>query len=100
MYMGVGLTSGGPLNLLLGYLWWVSVIWCVAEGQKELVTQWPTDTAFARYASRYVDDAMGFAVGWIFFFSQVALVIFEVVAFGLVASFWDGAADLNPAILM
>lgn len=26
--MGYALTSGGPLNLFLGYLYWCSVIWC------------------------------------------------------------------------
>lgn len=36
--------------------------------------------------------------GWNFFLSQVALVIFEVVAFGLVLAFWEDAANINPAI--
>ena len=59
--------------------------------------------SFARNASRYIDDAVGFATGlaivdlqlsstvtdgilprrWNFYISQQALVIFEVVAFGL-----------------
>lgn len=77
VYMGVGLVNGGPLNLLLGtsslpawrrseanwrpegYIWWTSVIWAVAEGQTEMVAQWPTDAAFSRYASRYIDESIG-----------------------------------------
>lgn len=82
--MGSGLTSGGPANLLLGYAFWSSVIFCVALCQMEMVSMWPTDAAFARNAGRYIDESFGFALGYNFFISQVALVIFEVVAFGVV----------------
>ncbi|KAK4056821.1 general amino acid permease agp2 [Microbotryomycetes sp. JL221] len=100
VYMGAGLTAGGPLALLLGYTWWTSVIFCISEGQKELCVQWPTDTAFARFAARYWDEAAGVAVGWNFWLSQVALVIFEVVAFGLVLGFWDSAQEVHPAVFI
>ncbi|KAK4055999.1 general amino acid permease agp2 [Microbotryomycetes sp. JL221] len=104
IYMGQGLTNGGPANLLIGYAWWSSVIWAVAECQIELVCYWPTDSAFTRNAARYIDDAAGFATGWNFWLSQQALVIFEVVSFGLVlGSYIDHQSlDLhvcNPAIL-
>ncbi|KAM0754005.1 hypothetical protein T439DRAFT_322887 [Meredithblackwellia eburnea MCA 4105] len=100
VYMGEGLTNGGPASLLLAYAWWTSVIWCIAELQKEMVTFWPTDAAFARNASRYVDPAAGFAVGWNMFWNTAALVIFEIVAFSLVISFWAGAAKVSPAVFM
>lgn len=35
---------------------------------------------------------------WNFFISQQALVIFEVVAFGLFLGYWPSARDLNQAI--
>jgi amino acid transporter len=95
--MGAGLTAGGPLNLLLGYTWWTSVIFAIAECQREMVTQWPTDAAFNRNASRYIDRAAGFATAVNFYLSQVALVIFEVVAFGLVIGYWPSAAKVPDA---
>ncbi|ORY73423.1 amino acid permease/ SLC12A domain-containing protein [Leucosporidium creatinivorum] len=98
IYMGSGLTQGGPANLLMGYAFWTSVIWSVAEIQKEMVTVWPTDCAFSRNAGRYVDDAMGFAMAWNFFISQIALVLFEVVAFGVVIGYWDAASNVNIAV--
>ncbi|ORY92486.1 amino acid permease/ SLC12A domain-containing protein [Leucosporidium creatinivorum] len=98
VYMGSGLTAGGPSNLLLGYIFFCAIVWCVAEGQKELVTQWPTDSALLRYASRYVDDAAGFALGWNFWLSQVALVVFEVVAFTIVLDYWAAATTVSPAV--
>lgn len=90
--------TGGPANLLLGYAWWSSVIFMVAECQRELVVRWPTDAAFSRNAARYVDPAAGFALGWNFFFYQTCLVIFECTAFGISLSYYPAARDVHPAI--
>lgn len=30
----------------------------------EIVTQYPVDASFPGYASRFVDEALGFTVGW------------------------------------
>lgn len=53
---------------------------------------------FVRNASRYIDDGVGFATGWNFWLSQQALVIFEVVSFGLFLGFWESGRDVNQAI--
>ncbi|KAM0787408.1 hypothetical protein ACM66B_003492 [Microbotryomycetes sp. NB124-2] len=98
IYMGQGLTSGGPANLLMAYAVWSSVIWAVAECQIEMVCQWPTDSAFTRNAARYIDDAAGFATGWNFWLSQQALVIFEVVSFGLILGYWPSSQQVNAAV--
>ncbi|GAA5903761.1 hypothetical protein JCM6882_003409 [Rhodosporidiobolus microsporus] len=98
--IGTGLTSGGPLNLVLAFSWWVSVVWAVAECQKELVVQWPTDAAFSRHAARYVDEAAGFALGWNFFFLDMALAIFEVTACCVVLSYWPSTAKLHEAVII
>lgn len=36
------------------------------EGQREMVVYWPTDAAFSRNASRYIDPAIGFATAFNF----------------------------------
>lgn len=60
--------------------------------------QWPTDAAFTRNAARYIDDAAGFATGWNFWLSQQALVIFEVVSFGLFLGYWENTRGVNDAV--
>ncbi|SCV67444.1 BQ2448_5055 [Microbotryum intermedium] len=100
VYIGAGLTAGGPLMLLLAYTYWASVIFMISELQKEMVCLWPTDVAFARNASRYIDDAAGFAAGYNFWISQVALAIFEIVAFGLVIGFWESTQRINAAVFI
>lgn len=47
---------------------------------------------------RYVDSAAGFATAFNFWISQVALVIFEVTAFGIVIGYWDSARAVPTAV--
>jgi yeast amino acid transporter len=39
-------------------------------------------------AGHYVDDALGFMVGWNFFIYEAVLIPFEISAISLVLSFW------------
>ncbi|KAF5701869.1 amino acid transporter [Fusarium mundagurra] len=61
--IGSGVLSG-PLCLLLAFIFWVTVVFSVAQCQMEIVTLFPLDGSFIRLASRMVDPALGVAVGW------------------------------------
>ncbi|KAI5474449.1 hypothetical protein MNV49_003254 [Pseudohyphozyma bogoriensis] len=98
IYIGSGLTQAGPLSLLIGYTWWVAVIYCVAMCQMELIAFWPTDCAFSRNAGRYIDEAAGFALGWNFWANEVALVAFEVTSFTVVLEYWSSTLKVNVAV--
>ncbi|KAI5480097.1 hypothetical protein MNV49_001757 [Pseudohyphozyma bogoriensis] len=54
----------------------------------------------ARNLGRYVDQAAGFAIGWNFWVSEVALVIFEISAFTIVIGFWESATRINSAVFI
>ncbi|GAA5850856.1 hypothetical protein JCM8547_009109 [Rhodosporidiobolus lusitaniae] len=97
VYIGSGLTQSGPLGLLLGYTWWTTVIYCVAMGQMELVNFWPCDGGQFRYASRYIDEAWGFALGWIFWSNEIAVTAYEVTAFTIILDYWPAASNVNAA---
>ena len=47
-------------------------------------------------ASRFVDPALGFAMGWTYFFAGVMLVCTEYSAVATVMQFWN--IDINPAV--
>jgi len=96
--IGSSLRAAGPLGLLLGFIFWTSVIFCVAKCQAEMVTLHPVDGSFIRNAGRFVDEAYGVAVGWNYFISQAALICFEINIFNVVVGYWKD--DLNPAILI
>ncbi|KAF2758911.1 AAT family amino acid transporter [Pseudovirgaria hyperparasitica] len=99
LFVGIGssLSNAGPLSLLLGYLFWgILFVWpcnlCVAE-----MCAWlPVRGTIFELASRYVDPAMGFALGWTYFFAGTMLMCTEYSAVATVIGYW--APEVNPAV--
>lgn len=98
LFVGIGayISMAGPLSLLLGYLFWgIFFVWpcnlCVAE----MCSYLPVRGSIFELASRFVDPALGFALGWTYFYAGVMLVCVEYSAVATVMSFW--LPDVNPA---
>ncbi|KAH7032701.1 amino acid permease [Microdochium trichocladiopsis] len=98
LWVGVGgvLSKAGPLSLVLGYMFWgLLFVWplnlCVAE----MCAYLPIRGSIFELASRYVDPALGFAMGWTYFFAGTMLVCVEYSAVSTVIQYWN--ADINPA---
>ena len=99
LFVGIGnsLSRAGPLSLLLGYLFWgLLFVWpcnlCVAE-----MCAWlPVRGTIFELAGRYIDPALGFAMGWTYFFAGAMLVCTEYSAVATVMQYWN--ADINPAV--
>uniref|UniRef100_A0A8H7K7P5 Amino acid permease/ SLC12A domain-containing protein n=1 Tax=Bionectria ochroleuca TaxID=29856 RepID=A0A8H7K7P5_BIOOC len=110
--IGSGLT-GGPLALLLAFLFWATVVFSVAKCRKrspylmkhlgiwfltksgteyEIVTQYPLDGSFIRLAGHMVDPALGVA------FAQTSYAIFECTIINSLVQVWG--YDQSPAILI
>ncbi|KXJ92581.1 proline permease [Microdochium bolleyi] len=99
LWVGVGgvLSKAGPLSLVLGYMFWgLFFIWplnlCVAE----MCAYLPIRGSIFELASRYVDPALGFAMGWTYFFAGTMLVCTEYSAVATIIQYWN--ADINPAV--
>ncbi|KAI1342301.1 amino acid transporter [Xylariaceae sp. FL0016] len=92
--IGQGLLQGGPASLFIAFSLWCIVILAVTMSMAEMVTYLPISSPFIRFASRYVDEAFGFAAGWNFFVFEAALVPFEVTACNVIIHFWS---DIVPA---
>ncbi|KAL8396860.1 hypothetical protein RB594_003814 [Gaeumannomyces avenae] len=98
LWIGIGgvLTKAGPLSLVLGYMFWgLLFIWplnlCVAE----MCAYLPIRGSIFELASRFVDPALGFAMGWTYFFAGVMLVCTEYSAIATIIQYWD--PKTNPA---
>ncbi|KAK8864742.1 hypothetical protein IAR55_001998 [Kwoniella newhampshirensis] len=86
----------GPLALLIGVSIWATVVWAISNFLVEMSTLLPVDGGFILYASRFLDPALGFALGWNYFITQVALICSELTAFNVLVEYWD--PNLNPAV--
>lgn len=115
--MGSYLPTGGPAGLFLGFLAWAIVAYGVNDcyGMSvntlvsfpnltliagEMVCYAPVPAPFIRFASDWVDDALGFAVSWSFFFNQALLIPFEITAFQRLIGFWTDKMPLEATVFI
>ncbi|KAL0941527.1 General amino acid permease AGP2-like protein 1 [Colletotrichum truncatum] len=87
--IGEGLVKGGPGSLLLAYTLYACVVALVNNSIAEMSTYMPVSGGFIRLAGVWVDDALGFMVGWNYFLYEALLIPFEITALNLVLSFWS-----------
>lgn len=64
--IGTGLYNGGPGSLLLAYTIQSCILAMVNNCIAEMSTAYPVSGGFIRLAGKWVDDALGFMVGWNF----------------------------------
>jgi amino acid transporter len=62
--IGGGLVKAGPLSLLLGYSITGLFIVMMMMSLGEMATWLPLPGVIPQFCARYVDGALGFAVGW------------------------------------
>jgi amino acid transporter len=61
---GQALATGGPASLLLSFILIGFVIYCTVQALGEMAVVFPVAGSFSAFATRFVDPAWGFAMGW------------------------------------
>ncbi len=84
--------------MLLGYSFTGIAVFAMMQSLGEMTTWLPLPGAIPQLCSRYVDGALGFAVGWNTWYSASITICAEISAASLVIGYWPGAADLSVAI--
>jgi len=90
------LSQGGPGGLLLGYLVVASVCFCVMTCLGEMVTYLPIAGGYITLATRCVDPALGFAIGWSNCYSGCIAIPAEIAAVAILVNYWT--SDINNAV--
>lgn len=86
--IGNGLAAGGPASLLLAYSGYCLILACINNCIAEMNTWHPVSGGFIRLAGKWVDDALGFMVGWNFFIYEALMIPFEITAINLILNYW------------
>ncbi|OAV92350.1 hypothetical protein PTTG_08879 [Puccinia triticina 1-1 BBBD Race 1] len=94
--MGSSLNDGGPMGLLLGYLIMGTVVCSVQMALGEMITYMPCHGALTTFPARFVDPALGFSVGWNYWYSFAICVAGEVTAAAIVVDYWK--APVNQGV--
>lgn len=89
MSIGGALNSGGPGSLLVAFLIYNCILALINNCMAEMTVYMPVSGSFIRLAGHWVDDALGFCVGWNFFLFACVIIPFEITALSLVLSYWS-----------
>ncbi|KAI0117922.1 amino acid permease [Nemania sp. FL0031] len=95
---GQALSLAGPLSAFLAYLITAFNVYCVVHSLGEMATYLPLPGAVPIYAARYVDEALGFAVAWNYWWQIAIGVPIEVTVSVVVVDYWPN--DVPTAALI
>lgn len=87
--IGYGLLHGGAGSLLLAFIIQACFMSLVNTSLAEMTIFMPVSSAFIQHASKWVDGAWGFMLGWNFFLFEGLLIPFEITAIDLILTFWS-----------
>lgn len=86
---GQALSIAGPLGALLAYALVGSVAYASLCSFCEMTTWAPISGTFPHFAERWVDPALGFAVGWNYFYANAISTAVEIKAAVILMTYWD-----------
>ena len=92
---GTALANAGPVGALIAYIFIGSIVFSVMTSLGEVATYLPVAGAFTSYATRLVDPSLGFAMGWIYWFSWAITFALELTATGLIIQYWDPTIQIS-----
>lgn len=97
---GTALANGGPAAILISYTIVGAIVFVVMAGLGEMATWLPLAGGFAPYATRFVDPALGFSLGYTYWFKYIITTPNQLTAASLVIQFWLPAEQVNPGVFI
>lgn len=66
----------------------------------EMAAWLPLSSGFTGYATRFCDPALGFALGWTYFFKYIIITPAQLTAAALVIQYWKPKEEVNPGVFI
>lgn len=85
---GEVVSTAGPGGALVAYGFIGIMVYFLMTSLGEMATYLPVPGSFGTYASRYVDPAFGFVLGWNYWFNWAITLAAELVAGALIMKYW------------
>jgi AAT family amino acid transporter len=91
LFLGTGksLATGGPGSMLIAYLIVGGIVLLTMLALGEMAAFVPIAGSFCTFSGRYVDQALGFALTWNYWFNDAVSTAADLVALQLVFSYWQ-----------
>ncbi|KAI7896646.1 amino acid permease/ SLC12A domain-containing protein [Mucor mucedo] len=85
---GASIANAGPGGALIAYGLIGLMVFFMMECLGEMATYLPISGSFNNYAGRFIDPALGFALGWNYWYNWAVTVAVELTAGAMVMEFW------------
>ena len=98
LFVGSGstLARGGPAFILVCYIIMTVLIMFIVSAITEVAAHIPiAGGTMSYFGFRYVSSSLGFAMGWLYWYSLGILVPYEITAAGLVIDYWDNPVNIG-----
>ncbi|CAK5263840.1 unnamed protein product [Mycena citricolor] len=91
LFLGSGkaIAHAGPAGALLAYIHVGTISYCMLMSLGEMICYMPISGGYIHLAERFVDPAVGFALGWVQWYGGVVSLPTEIISATLVIGFWD-----------
>ncbi|KAJ3538399.1 hypothetical protein NM208_g5923 [Fusarium decemcellulare] len=99
LFVGTGqaLAIGGPLFLLLAYLLIAFLIFGISSATGEMSSYLPVPgSSVPFFANRIISDSLGFALGWVHWYTMGITIAVQIVACVLLIEYWQ--LPIDPSI--
>ncbi|KAK4983855.1 amino acid transporter [Elasticomyces elasticus] len=97
---GKALAQAGPASILISYTLIGMLVFLVMCALGEMAAWIPEPGGFVPYATRYVDPALGFALGYTYWFKYLITTPNQLTAAALVIQYWVPANKVNPGVFI
>jgi lysine-specific permease len=88
MASGATIHDAGPGGALAAYLIAGIMVYFIMTSLGEMSAFIPITGSFSTYSARFVDPALGFAVGWNYWYNNAIIVALELSASSLIMKYW------------
>ncbi|KAL1931715.1 hypothetical protein VTP01DRAFT_9858 [Rhizomucor pusillus] len=84
---GTNIAAAGPAGAFIAYCVVGFMVYCIMTNLGEMSSFMPVSGSFNHYATQFVDPALGFALGWNYWFSSVTIAT-ELAAAATIIKWW------------
>lgn len=85
---GASVAQAGPGGALVAYALIGFMVFFLMTSLGEMAAYMPTSGSFSTYATKFVDPAFGFAMGWNYWYNWAITIAAEIAAVTLIMKYW------------
>lgn len=85
---GASIAQAGPGGALVAYALIGFMVYFLMTSLGEMAAYMPSSGSFSTYATKFVDPAFGFAMGWNYWYNWAITIAAEIAAVSLIMKYW------------